>query len=504
MGIWKGAVFAAAIMASGLGYGADRAVAADPFRLALGQDAVSLDPIATSDNTSIWVQLLLFDTLVRPTPDATGLEPGLAESWEISDDGLAYTFRLRDAAFSDGTPVTAEDVVYSLQRAQSEASRWRTFFKAITGLEALDEKTVVVRLDKPFTPLLNNLALFSSAILPKAAIEDQGEAFFDQPVGTGPFVLEAWNRGQSLDLAANSNYWQHGKPQLEEVELQVIPEGNSRVLKLQAGEIDAAIDIPLNQLERLGSTQGVKAEVAEVFRSEFALMNTKREPFDDIRVRQALNYAVDKEGLLQGLLFGTGSVAASPMPPMAYSDPDLQPYGYDPGKAKALLAEAGYGDGFSTTILVGSGNALHRQLGQVLQSYFSAVGVTADIQLVEGGTLWTTTQAGNFDVAVSYATSDTIDPDQLVGFLLVNPERANAYHTEWQDERVNELYELERGTQDGPQRAEMFREIVQRGHDGAPSIFLLHPGAAYAYRENVEGFRVLPTSNFRLEDVIVK
>ncbi len=155
----------------------------------------------------------------------------------------------------------------------------------------------------------------------------------------------------------------------------VIPEGNSRVLKLQAGEIDAALEIPLNQMQSLGRAGTIKTAVANVLRSDFVLMNTKKKPFDDVRVRQALNYAIDKEGLVKALLYGAGKVANSPMPLMAYADPDLKPYAHDIAKAKALLKEAGYADGFKTSLLVHSGRPLHRQLGQALQSALAQIGV---------------------------------------------------------------------------------------------------------------------------------
>jgi peptide/nickel transport system substrate-binding protein len=474
------------------------------LRLAQTQDLVSLDPIATSDNASIFAQLLVFDTLLRPSKDATKLEPGLAESWQVSSDGLTYSFKLREAKFSDGTPVTAGDVAFSLKRAGSDGSNWKRFFAGIDTIETPDDRTVILKLKKVFTPLLNNLALFSSAILPQKAFEASSGGFFEKPIGSGPFTVAAWNKGQGLSLRKNANYWQAGKPDLDGAELLVIPEGNSRVLKLQAGEIDAALEIPLNQMQSLGRAGTIKTAVANVLRTDFVLLNNKKKPFDDVRVRQALNYAIDKEGLVKALLYGAGKVSNSPMPPMAYADPDLKPYAHDISKAKALLKEAGYADGFKTSLLVHSGRPLHRQLGQALQSALAQIGVTAEIRLVEGGTHWSTTKAGDYEMAVSYASSDTIDPDQMAGFLIVNPERANAYHTEWKSERVNELYEKERATNDGPERGAMFKEMVKLAHDGAPSIFLFYPGTSYAYRSNVEGFEVLPTSNFRLEDVKLK
>ena len=474
---------------------------AETFRLGIKTDALSLDPIATSDNASIWAQLLIYDQLVRPTEDGTELMPGLAESWEQSTDGTTYTFHLREAKFSNGDTVTAEDVVFSLERAAGEASNWSGFFRPITAVEAVDDRTVTVKLDKPFTPLINNLAMFSAAILPADLVESQGDAFFENPIGSGPFVLKQWQRGGKMALAANPHYWQEGKPYVDSAELVVIGEDNSRVLQLRSGDLDAIIGVPFNQVNALDADPNIEAGVANVFRIEFVQLNTTKEPFGDERVRQALNYAIDKEGIVQGILFGNGKPAVSSLPVMAYHNETLEAYPHDPAKAKALLAEAGMGGGFSTTMLVPSGDATYQQVASAIQANLAEVGVRIQLQLIESGAQWDTTKSGNYEMSLSYATSDTIDPDQLIGFTAVNPERANAYHTEWRSERLNELYEQERRTSNGPERGAMFKEMEQLVHDGAPYIFLYNMGAPYASRSNVEGFAVLPTSNWRLENV---
>lgn len=474
------------------------------FRLGVTTDAQSLDPIATSDNASIWAQLLIFDQLIRPTRDGTGLEPGLAESWTVNDAGTEYVFTLREATFSDGTPVTADDVIASLKRAQGEGSNWQRFFKPITRMEKVDDRTVKLGLDKPFTPLVNNLAMFSASILPAKALEAQGNAFFENPIGSGPFVLASWERGGRMVLEANPHYWQSGKPAVKQAELIVVGEDNSRVLQLRAGDIDAMIDVPLNQMQSLDAADDITTKTADVYRVDFVQLNTREEPFGDQKVRQALNYAVDKEGIVKGILFGTAKPAVSSMPVMRYHNDGLAPYAYDPEKAKALLAEAGLPDGFRSAMLVGAGDTTAQQVAAAIQANLRDVGVELDLQLIESGAQWDTTKGGKYQTSLSYATSDTVDPDQLIGFTAVNPERANAYHTEWKSERLNELYEQERQTVDGPERGAMFTEMEQLVHDGAPYIFLYNPGATYAYRDNVEGFEVLPTSNWRLEDVVVK
>jgi len=500
---WRRGLLLATVMA---GLAMPLAAMADtpPLRVAIAEDALTLDPIASSDNPSIWTELLIYDQLVRPSTDGTKLDPDLAESWSVSPDGLEYTFTLRDAKFANGDPVTAEDVVFSLQRAAGEKSDWARFFKPVTKYTVVDAKTIKMGLDKPFTPMLNNLALFSASILPKKAVEAQGDDFFKKPFGSGPFMVKAWNKGQDIDLVRSPYYWQKGKPAVDEADIEIINDDNARVLKLKAGEIDAIVGIPFNQVAQLQQDSSLHVGVAPVFRIELVQLNTTKKPFDNQKVRQALNYAIDKEALVKGVLHGNGTVAVSSLPVMAYHNDALQPYPYDPTKARALLAEAGYPNGFSTTLLVPAGDVTYRQVASALQSDLKKVGVNVDIQTIEGSSQYSTTKAGNYEMSLSYATSDTIDPDQLIGFTAVNPERANAFHTQWKDARLNELYELERRTLSGPDRGAQFKEMEQIVHDGAPFIFLYHQGAPYASRGNVDGFVVLPTSNYRLEDVVIK
>ena len=501
---WGSRLLAGAAFVTLSATGALSSAEAATFKMAIGSDALTLDPIASSDNPSIWTELLVFDQLVRPSKDGTKLEPGLAEKWTVSPDGLDYTFTLRDAKFANGEPVTVDDVVYSLQRAAGDKSDWARFFKPITKYTVVDQKTVAMHLDKPFTPLLNNLALFSASILPKKDVEAKGADFFAAPFGSGPFKVKQWNHGEKIVVEKNPNYWQPGKPAIDEAEIDIIAEDNARVLKLKAGEVDAIVGVPFNQVSQLKSDPQVNVGVASVFRIDLVQLNTTKKPFDDARVRQALNYAVDKDALVKGVLRGNGQVAATALPIMAYHDDQLKPYPHDIEKAKGLLKEAGYADGFKASLLVPSGNVTTRQVATALQSNLKAVGIDLQLQNIEDSTQYSTTKSGNYEMSVSYATSDTIDPDQMIGFTSVNPERANAFHTQWKDERVNALYDEERRTLDGPERGAMFKEMAGRVHDGAPFVFLYHQGTPYAYRKNVEGFEVLPTSNYRLEDVTVK
>lgn len=471
----------ASLLLSGTMLGAAHAAT---LRVGVAGDALTVDPIASSDNPSIWTELLIYDQLVRPSKDGTKLVPGIAESWTVTPDGKEFRFKLRaDARFSDGQQVTASDVSFSLKRAAGEKSEWGRFFRPITSYEIIDDHNIVMKLDKPFTPMLNNLAMFSASILPAKLLQEQGSAFFDHPTGSGPFVLKNWARGQSQDFVKNAFYWEKGKPYIDGARIEIVPEDNSRVLKLKAGELDAIVGIPFNQAKSLTSDPNVTVKTAPVFRVDLVQLNTTKKPFDDKRVRQALNYAIDKAALVKGVLQGNGAISNSAIPVMAYHNTDLKPYPLDIAKAKTLLKEAGFPNGFKTTMLVSAGDVTRRQTATVIQADLKKIGVEVELQTIEGSSQFGTTKSGNYEMSLSYATSDTIDPDQSVGFLVVNPERANAYHTQWKDDQLNELYAQERTTLDGQPRGKMFQEIEVLAHEGAPFIFLYNQATLYASRK---------------------
>lgn len=347
----------------------DASALASTLRLGIAADALTLDPIHTNDNPALWTELLIYDQLVRTGKDGKSMEPGLAEKWEISADGKDYTFHLRrNAKFSNGEAVTAEDVVFSLKRAAGETSDWGRFFRPITRYNIIDQHTVKLSLDKPFTPMLSNLAMWSASILPRKAVEAQGDAFFDKPVGSGPFQVGEWRRGEKMQLNKNPGYWNPQKPEVDSAVINIVADDNARALRLQAGELDAIVGVPFNQIDQLKRDPNLTVGLADVLRTELVQLNTQVKPFDDVRVRQALNYAIDKNGLIKGVLRGNGSVATSPLPVMAYNNTDISAYPYDPEKAKALLAEAGLTGGFKAKMLVASGDATHRQVASVIQN----------------------------------------------------------------------------------------------------------------------------------------
>jgi peptide/nickel transport system substrate-binding protein len=261
--------------------------------MTLYTDVFSFDPPVPADNPSIWTMLNVYDQLTRVAPGSQGVEPGLAESWETSEDGLTWTLNLREAKLPDGTPLTASDVVFSLERTiASPVSGY--LFSAFDSVTADDDRTVTITLSQPWAPMLADLSHYSSSITPQAPVEADPDAFFNAPYGSGPFSVVEWAKGDRILLQKNPNYWDAPKPYLDELEFRIIPDDNTRVIQLEAGEVDIATDLPYNQIETLRQTPGIEVLTDPLSRVDYIALNHLREPFGDVNVRKAVNYAVKR------------------------------------------------------------------------------------------------------------------------------------------------------------------------------------------------------------------
>ena len=323
----------------------------------------------------------VFEGLTRFGPDGAIL-PGLAESWEIAPDGLSWVFNLREGvAFHDGLPLTAEDVVFSFDRAMAEDSTnaQKQLFDGINEVTAIDDTTVEIGLDAPKGSLLFNLAWGDAVIVSPASAETNKS----NPVGTGPFRFSNWVQGDRIELVRNEDYW-GAKPALEKVTFKFISDPTAAFAAMMAGDLDAFPNYPapenLAQFEAdprfsviVGSTEG----------ETILAMNNARPPFDDIRVRRAIAHAIDRQAIIDGAMFGYGTPIGSHFAPHSPAYEDLTAESaYDPELAKALLAEAGYPDGFSTTLTLPPPSYARRG-GEIVASQLRAVGIEAEIVNVE-------------------------------------------------------------------------------------------------------------------------
>lgn len=470
------------------------------IRMSLADDdAQNFDPIIPTDNMSIWTMLLFYDTLIRVGPDGNSLEPGLAESWTHSDDGLTYTFKIRETNFHDGTPVTSADVIYCLDRAvNSPDSQWAFLFPAGSTFAAPDDRTATITLPSPWAPLEADLALFGAAIIPKAAHEAQGAALFEHPIGSGPFVFDSWEKQSQIVLKKNPNYWEPGKPYLDELTFLVLTDANARMLQFQGGDLDIVTAVPYSQVESLKANPDVAFHDEAVARLDYFAINCQREPLTDPKVRQALNYAVNKDAIIQNVLFGAGQVANTFLPLMYGHDDSVPPFAYDPDKAKALLAETAVKDGFEVGLMLSTGDPVGAQIAQLVAADLDKIGVKLNVETLDPSAKRERRNKFDYDMNSGYYTTDVIDPDELTNFGVETDGGAYAVWTNYKNDEVNALIKAARVELDVEKRLQMYHDMQAKVTPDAHFLYLFYPTGNTAAIKAIHDFSILPTGNYRL------
>jgi peptide/nickel transport system substrate-binding protein len=509
--------FGGAGLALGLGAGRPQIVAAAPalqtptpkaggtIAMSLADsDVTSFDPPVPPDNMSIWTMLLFYEQLLRVAPDGVSLEPGLAESWEVSDDGKTYTFKVREATFHDGTPFTAEDAAFCILRAaQKEGTPWQFIISVVEATEAPDPRTCVIHLKNVWAPFEADLAMFAASIFPKAAYDKQGDKLFDKPIGTGPFRFVSRTPDTDVVMEKNPDYWQEGVPFLDGLTFKVLIDSNARVLQLQGGDLDIATLVPYNQLDSFRSDSSYTVYPENVARIDIVSINNKNKPFDDKKLRQAMNYAVNKDAIIQNVLFGNGEMATSFLPKMPGRDASLPGYPYDLDKAKALVAESAGKDGFSGEFFINATDATQSQVAQLVANDLAQIGGNITITSVDGNTiLQKLFVTHEFDLCIAYYTTDIIDPDELASFAVLGGKAGSgAMGTQYDNPEANKLILAAEQETDPKKRQDLYNQIQKIHLDDAPYIFLYYPGGSAVSHAYVQGFKILPTGNYRLWDV---
>ncbi|WP_102961400.1 ABC transporter substrate-binding protein [Mangrovicella endophytica] len=491
----------AATLLSALTLGTSIAEAAGVLTIGRREDSTTFDPIATAQNVDNWVYSNVFDVLVRVDKTGTKLEPGIAESWTISEDRLTYTFKLRDTTFSDGSPLTAEDAAFSLLRIRDNpASLWASSYSIVDTAVASDPRTLVVKLKEPSTPFLASLALPNVSVLPKKIVEEKGEEFASAPIGSGAFSVKEWIRGDRVILEKNPNYWEADKVSLDGVEWISVPDDNTRMLNVQAGELDAAIFVPFSRVEQLKQDKNLKVSLDTSTREDALLINHEHGKLADKAVREALDMAIDKQAIVDAVTFGIGTVANSYVPKGAlyyYADNLQRPY--DPEKAKAMLAEAGASD-LTLDYNVKAGDEVDEQIAVLVQQQLAKAGITANINKVDPASQWDMFVAGDYDISVGYWTNDVLDPDQKTTFVLGHDTNMN-YMTRYKSDKVKALVAEARVEADPAKREAMYVELQKTAKADVNWIDLYYSPYINVTRANIEGFYQNPLGRFWLEDV---
>jgi peptide/nickel transport system substrate-binding protein len=464
-------------------------------------------PWRIDDNPALFISVNVYDTLLRTTKDGVGLEPGLATKWESTPDGLSWTFTLRDGVkFSDGTPMKASDVKASLDMARGgEMSGWKDNYKAIKEIVASDDKTLKITLSQPYAPLLSVLAMFSGGVLPADMAKATDGKDYDtaqawKTKGTGAYYVDGWKKGDVLVLKRNPNYWK-GTPAVDEVRIELIPDDNTRTLKLQGGETDLVDFVPFSQIAALSTQPNVKAQTFTIQQTAFVMLNNSKPPLNDVKVRQALNYATDKEAIIKNVYFGQAKFMNSPIPQGTYYDKSLPGYPYDLEKAKKLMSESSGASGFKLEMQVRSGNTNFSNTAVILKEAWAKLGVTVDIVNIDTAVARTNYREGNYMSQPTQWTNDMNDPTQIVNYAMRGGESPFAYWTRYNNPDLNDKITKADLEQDAKKRETQYSEIQKIYLDAAPLVFIAYLGATAGWRNNVEGFAIDGLSYYRFEDI---
>lgn len=487
---------AAALLLTAALLAAPGGAAAKVLNFALSGNPDSLDPHKTAGTLTFQTLKSIYDTLVEPDQDGK-LVPALAESWTVSEDNLKWTFHMRpNVSFHNGDPLTAADVKATLARVMDAAiaSPKAKEFQAIAAVDTPDEATVILTLGEPSAPLLASLASGWGAILPKKLI-DAGHDFASSPVGTGPFVFKEWVRDSQIVLAKNPNYWMQGLPKLDGIVMHIIPERAVQVQGLISGQLDVSYIIDQDDIPLLEASNQVTVEKSLSALILVMSINCSKAPLDDLRVRQAINHAIDKQKVLD-VAYGGGKPIGTFMDfGNAYYKDFTELYPYDPEKAKALLAEAGVGKDVSLELVLPQNYELHVKAGEMYQDMLAKVGLAAKIKLVDWST-WISDvyRGGKFDLTVIGHTGK-LDPDGTLGSY--GTEKS---YVKWINPRAAELIAQAQKISGFENRKKLYDDALALMAEEVPFMYL---GTSYrnvAFRKSVSEFRMTPkldTFDFR-------
>lgn len=487
--------------------GGDEPQIAEELIVLTGSDASTFDPHFCTDSATEIFNKNMYNNLVKFNSDME-LGPDLAESWDVSEDNLTWTFKLRQGVkFHDGTPFNGEAVKISFERVLNpdNGSPRRSVLEVIDKVEVVDENTVNITTKTPCGSLLQQLAHPVGAIISPAALETYGDQFSSHPVGTGPFKFVEWKIGEELVLDCNKKYFD-GAPQVAKVYFRVVPEDSTRSLLLESGSADIALRLPVTEIDRLEGNADISNSESDTVMTMYMALNNNKGFLKDVKVRQAMNYAVDKSVIVNDILGGLATVADAPISPYTWGYASIGDYPYDLEKAKQLLSEAGYANGLDLELWTPTGRYLmDTQVAENLQAQWAKAGINVKIKQWEFQALMSEVKKGEFDMVLLGWSPSTGDADQGLYPVFHSsqwPPASNRAH--YSNAVVDKLLEDAKVEVDSDKRAQLYKQAQQTIMDEAAWTFLYYPKQALAFRSNISGVQILPTEHILLEDVVKK
>ncbi len=466
-------------------------------------DSTSMDNTSVFDNESIWVFEQMFETLYTVTPDGKDVKPWLATGYTLSKDKKTYTFQLRHGVlFHNGNEMTSADVKFSLDAARTTKGGWGYIDAAIKNVAVKDKYTVTVTTKYPWAPLVADIALFSNAIVPKNYDGKTKKQFYTAPVGTGPFKWDHWTHGKELKLTRFDKYWQKGKPYLNSVTWTNVPDDNTRLLQLKGGQAQVDEFPGWSQVAPLKSTAGITMTLFPSTRTDYVEFNEHFKPFDDVHVRRAISYAIDRKALVKAILFGNGTPANSFMPPQVpYYDPKSPGLQYDMAKAKAEMAKSSVPKGFTATFEAIGGQLDSETIAQVVQSAVKPLGIKVNIIKKDANAAQADWTAAKYPgMTTSYWTMDIADPDELVSFSMDPSQGAHSFQTFYNSPAAIKATRAATREFNPAKRQKLYSTVQRIAAQDAFMAFLYYSPFRYAYTSKLHGFQVYPTGNYHMED----
>ena len=488
--------------------GATMAKPQGTLRVALTSMPNSLDLCYGADRNASNAGWRLYNSLVVVNDDGV-LEPALSESWSVSEDGTVYTMNLRKGVkFHNGEDFTADSVIFSWNRGKGKEVTWRKKWDIVKEIEKIDDFTIKLKLEKPYPLLLRQISYFWN-IVPEGYLKKVGEeGFVNHPMGTGPFRFVEWKKGDRLVYEANPDYWEEGKPKVAKLIFRPIEESATRVAAIKTGEIDIVSRLSSEEAAMLKGVPGINVieyPVDRVFYITFNnLTSGKGLPTENPMVRQAINYAVDIDAIIDALFNGHGKPTNGFFVPtnLGY-DASLKPFPYDPDKAKQLLKEAGYEKGFKIEMAAPTGAySQFEQVCEAIQGYLSEVGIEVKLTLMESGKYWDLEAKKELPPMFgdSWSCREGEPLERLQGTL----GGFKFSYSAWSDPKIDEILERVAVLPDENERAKLYVELQKYMHENPPFIYLYQPMTFEAVNAKVKNYKPRAAEDYYLKNVSIE
>ncbi|MFB0957671.1 MAG: ABC transporter substrate-binding protein [Clostridiaceae bacterium] len=478
-------------------------VATDTITWGQGSDVTSFDPHTGKETYAVQVTNHIFDTLTQL--DETGKVVGqIAESW-TQPDNVTTIFKIRKGIkVHDGTELTAEDVKYSLDRAIASAAV-SYIVNFIDTVKVDDPYTVTVKTKEAYAPILRNLAVPFSAIIPKAYAEkmkNEGKEFATKPIGSGPYKLVEWKQGDSTKLERFDEYYA-GPAKTKNLVMKVIPEAAQRTIALETGELDLVYDVQANDVQKIKDNSNLVYYEADPLTCFYLAFNTKKAPFDNKLVRQAIRHAIDSQTIIDTILYGNGIPAGDLIAPKVFGYADDASYSYDPELAKKLLADAGYANGINIKLSVNDAQ-IRVEVSQAIAAMLQQVGINCEVEVTEFGKFIDSTSNGEHDMAYMGWITSTLDADYTYFSLAHSTQAGRAGNRSFfNNSQADELINKGRYTIDEAQRKQFYAQLEDILQEESPYGPVFYTAITVGASKQIQGFVPDPIGYHKLENVTV-